>query len=150
MLQSASVRVVVRGIAFLIVYFSTQLAWAHDSHPGHPMPDVSVQGIKRGIDLALNCDHAIHELLGEYEYCLRGNHEFIGDDPVAETAFRFLAWLRASSAARNGYPDGPYYQAQFRESFLAAQRRQVIPAAALCGAIGIDCATLVEPVPILP
>lgn len=126
----------------------SRAAGAHGSGPVPPLPDASVTGIERGIDLALNCDHAIHELLGEYEVCLRSNHEQIGDDGEAETAFRFLAWLRASGAAANAYPDGADYRERFRQDFLAAQQRQPVIPARLCQAIAVDCATLVEPVPV--
>lgn len=124
-----------------------RIAAAHGSGPVPPLPDASVVGIERGIDLALNCDHAIHELLGEYEACLRSNHEQIGDDRQAETAFRFLAWLRASGAAANGYADGADTRERFRRDFLAAQQRQPVSPARLCLAIAVDCATLVETVP---
>lgn len=111
------------------------------------MPDASVVGIERGIDLAMNCDHAIHELMFEYEYCMRANHEFVGNDPAAETAFRFMAWLRAAGAVLNGYPDAASYRDEYRRAYLSAQMSRLVPAAELCRAIGIDCSTLAEPVP---
>jgi hypothetical protein len=122
-------------------------AFAHGSAPGHALPDASVTGIERGIDLAMNCDHAIHELIFEYDYCMRANHDLVGPDPAAETAFRFMAWLRAAGAVYQGYPDAMPYRDEFRRNFLTAQVRHPLPAAHLCRAIGIDCATLPEPVP---
>ena len=122
-------------------------AFAHGSGPGHPLPNASVSGIERGVHLALNCDHAIHELIFEYDYCMRANHDLVGPDPAAETAFRFMAWLRAAGAVFQGYPDAQPYRDEFRRNFLAAQARHPLPAARLCQAIGIDCATLPEPVP---
>jgi hypothetical protein len=132
------------GLALLLVELA---AFAHGSGPGHALPDASVTGIERGVDLAMNCDHAIHELIFEYDYCMRANHDLIGPDPAAETAFRFMAWLRAAGAVFQGYPDALPYRYEFRRNFLLAQARHPLPAARLCQAIGIDCATLPEPVP---
>ena len=120
---------------------------AHDDKPIRPLPPASVTGTERGIALAFNCDHAIHELLGEYAACMRVNHEQVGTDVAAETAFRFMAWLRASTAAWQGYADGPQYKTLYRADFLAAQRNHRIAPALLCRAVGIDCATLPEAVP---
>ncbi|MRD72643.1 hypothetical protein GH865_05180 [Rhodocyclus tenuis] len=117
-------------------------AAAHGSAPGHARPEQSAQGIERGLDLAHNCDHAIHELLDEYAACLRSNQIEIGADAAAETAFRFFAWLRAANAAYQGYPDGETVQLRFRQEYLAAARRHPVPPEELCRALGLDCAQL--------
>jgi len=122
-------------------------ARAHGPEQFSPMPAATVSGIERGIALAARCDHAIHELLGEYEYCMRANHDYIAGDAAAETAFQFMAWLRASGAARNGYPDGPGYREKYSRSFAAAQSRHAIAPLELCKAVKIDCAMLPEAVP---
>ena len=138
---------IIKFFAALALIAGGTSAFAHGSRPGHALPDASVTGIERGIDLAMNCDHAIHELIFEYNYCMRANHDLVGPDPDAETAFRFMAWLRAASAVFQGYPDAQPYREEFRRNFLAAQARHPLPAARLCQAIGIDCAMLPEPVP---
>ena len=138
---------VIKFFAALALVAGSASAFAHGSSPGNALPDASVTGIERGIDLAMNCDHAIHELIFEYNYCMRANHDLVGPDPDAETAFRFMAWLRAASAVFQGYPDAQPYREEFRHNFLAAQARHPLPAARLCQAIGIDCAMLPEPVP---
>jgi hypothetical protein len=138
---------VIKFFAALALVAGGASAFAHGAGPGHALPDASVTGIERGVDLAMNCDHAIHELIFEYDYCMRANHDLIGPDPAAETAFRFMAWLRAAGAVFQGYPDALPYREEFRHNFLTAQARHPLPAARLCQAIGIDCATLPEPVP---
>jgi hypothetical protein len=138
---------IIKFFAALALIAGGTSAFAHGSGPGHALPDASVTGIERGIDLAMNCDHAIHELIFEYDYCMRANHDLVGPDPEAETAFRFMAWLRAASALFQGYPDAQPYRDEYRHNFLLAQTRHPLPAARLCRAIGIDCTTLPEPVP---
>lgn len=138
---------VIKFFAALVLMAGCTSAFAHGSGPGHALPDATVTGIERGIDLAMNCDHAIHELIFEYDYCMRANHDLVGPDPEAETAFRFMAWLRAASALFQGYPDAQPYRDEYRRNFLLAQARHPLPAARLCRAIGIDCATLPEAVP---
>lgn len=134
-------------VCLMAAVASPTIALAHGDGFAHRLPGESVSGIERGVQAALACDHAIHELLGEYEVCLRSNHDYIGTDAAAETAFQFVAWLRASGAARNGYPDGPHYRSLYAEAYRIAQRQHAIAPARLCAALEIDCDALPESPP---
>lgn len=123
------------------------VAWGHEASAPSPLPDASAAPVDRGIALARYCEHVIHDLLDEYAFCVRSSvHDLDGNDE-AVTAFYFMAWLRAASAALHGYPNGEAYRDRFRAAFLAASAKHPIASEQLCAAANIDCAKLPEPIP---
>ena len=136
-----------RSIFALMLAATAPFASGHGAGPAHAPPDISTTGLERGLDAALNCDHAIHELLFEYAACMTSNEAYVAGDPAATTIFRFVAWVRAAGAVYNGYADAAGYREQFRAAFLEAQSQHPLPEDTLCRALDIRCASLPEPVP---
>jgi hypothetical protein len=105
-------------------------------------PSEDLRGIERGVAFALDCDAAIHEVLYEYDFCIRSNVEKTAGDAEAATAYWWIATLRAESARDNGYPDANVYLPRYRKSWLDARVQAPVPHERLCAAIHVPCSTL--------
>ncbi len=108
---------------------------AHDWHA----PSNKLTGIERGVQFALSCDHTIHELLSEYDSCLAYYADQMASDPVAATAYWYVALTRVRSALQNDYPDAGQFLPVFEARYRQAQSRQVVPESRLCVTISAPC-----------
>jgi hypothetical protein len=116
-----------------------QTAYAHGDAHDWRAPSAQLTGIERGVRFALSCDHTIHELLAEYDSCLAYYAEQMASDPVAATAYWYVATTRVRSAAQNGYPDAWQFLPVFEARYRQAQGRQVVPESRLCVTIAAPC-----------
>ena len=105
-------------------------------------PSEDLRGMQRGVAFALDCDAAIHEVLYEYDFCIRSNVEKTTDDPEAATAYWWIATLRAETARDNAYPDANVYLPGYRKSWLEARVQAPVPRDKLCAAVHVACSTL--------